>query len=82
MEDGLRRALTTPHKPLTKFKGKSVATGKRKPKLRPAHPIKATKPIVQKTKRKRCASYFLGRRTARRRGLCRNLLIERYRRFR
>jgi hypothetical protein len=30
MGDGLRLALTTPHKPLKKFKGKSAATGKRK----------------------------------------------------
>jgi hypothetical protein len=32
MEAGLRRALTTPHKPLDNFKGKSAATGKRKRK--------------------------------------------------
>lgn len=32
MEDALRRALTTPHKPNDKFKGKSAATGKRKRK--------------------------------------------------
>jgi len=30
MEAGLRRALSTPHKPLKKFKGKSAATGKPK----------------------------------------------------
>jgi hypothetical protein len=36
MDDGLRRALTTPHKPLQKFKGKSAATGKRKRKVKRA----------------------------------------------
>lgn len=39
MEEGLRRALTTPHKPLTKFKGKSAATGQRKRKTK-THPVK------------------------------------------
>jgi hypothetical protein len=34
MEDALRRALTTPHKPNAKFKGKSAATGKRKRKAK------------------------------------------------
>lgn len=34
MEAGLRRALSTPHKPLEKFKGKSATTGKRKPKAK------------------------------------------------
>ena len=35
MEDGIRKALSTPHKPLDKFKGKSASTGKRKPKRKP-----------------------------------------------
>jgi hypothetical protein len=32
MEDGLRRALTTPHKPNAKLKGESTAARKRKRK--------------------------------------------------